>query len=114
MVAIVIEERRRDRDARLVFDPALLRNVRERSIAVVVKQLIRPEIRQQQVDAAVVVDVARRGAEAVLPASMPLCAVTSVKCSTRMPSSRRCRSLRNRRPLNGSDRAGRWQQRVGE
>ena len=67
MVAIVIEERRRDRDARLVFDPALLRNVRERSIAVVVKQLIRPEIRQQQVDAAVVVDVARRGAEAVLP-----------------------------------------------
>ena len=65
-VAVEIEKRRRHRYSGLLLNAARLRDVGEGAVAIVVEQLVRAEVGQQQIDAAVVVDVAGRDAEAVL------------------------------------------------
>src|SRR5437667_2940694 len=55
-IAVVVEERRGDAPSRDV-SAALFRYVGERSIAVITKQLVAPEIRYVQVDAAIVVEI---------------------------------------------------------
>src|SRR5687768_2014229 len=50
----------------MILDATLLRYVREGAVAVVAKQLVGAEIREQQIDPAVVVDVGRRHTQAVL------------------------------------------------
>ena len=55
-IAVVVEERRGDAPSRDV-SAALFRYVGERSIAVITKQLVAPEIRDVQVDAAIVVEI---------------------------------------------------------
>ena len=55
-VAVVVDKRGRHAPA-VVICPALLRDVRERAVAVAAIQLIATEIRDVQVDTAVVVEV---------------------------------------------------------
>ena len=86
-VAVVVDERRRHAPAAAIVRAGLLRDVGERAVAVVAEQLAAAEAREVEVDAAVVVEVAGRDAHAVrVGMSMPLCSVTSVKCSVRVPS----------------------------
>ena len=56
-VTVVVEKRRRDAPAGIV-GPAGARDVGERPVAVVVEQLVRAEVGEVEIDAAVVVDVA--------------------------------------------------------
>ena len=64
-IAVVVDERRQTRSNPGSSVPLCLRHVGERSVAVVAEHLVRSEVGEVEVDAAVVVDVARRHAHAV-------------------------------------------------
>ena len=65
-VVIVIEEGGGHRNAWLAPNPTAVRDVGEGSVAVVVEQLVRSKVGEQEVDPAIVVDVRGRDAETVL------------------------------------------------
>src|SRR6476620_10336064 len=63
-IAVVIEKRRA-RAPQRIADPRFLRHIRESAVAVISKQRLRSEARDQQIEIAVVVVIADGGAHAV-------------------------------------------------
>ena len=77
-IAVVVDERRGHRECRRIR-AAALRHVAEAPVAVVSEHLVWSEVRQVHIDAAIIVEVARRHPHAVAAASIPLRSVTSLK-----------------------------------